>query len=82
MDQSEPAPAKAGVERWFAELTRKQLQRGVHHSTGQLEADIRTFIDRHNDNPKPFKWTKSADEILASVKRFGNYIRDVGKTRW
>lgn len=58
------------VERWFAELTRKQLQRGVHRSTAQLEADIHTFIDRHNDNPKPFKWTKSADEILASVKRF------------
>jgi transposase len=58
------------VERWFAELTRKQLQRGVHRSTGQLEADIRTFINQHNANPKPFKWTKSADEILASVKRF------------
>lgn len=58
------------VERWFAELTRKQLQRGVHRSTAQLEADIHSFIDRHNDSPKPFKWTKSADEILASVKRF------------
>lgn len=58
------------VERWFAELTRKQLQRGVHRSIAQLEADIRSFIDRHNDNPKPFKWTKSADEILACVKRF------------
>ena len=44
--------------------------RPFDRSTGQLEADIRTFIDRHNDNPKPFKWTKSADEILASVKRF------------
>lgn len=58
------------VERWFAELTRKQLQRGVHRSVAQLEADIRAFIERHNDNPRPFKWTKSADEILASVKRF------------
>lgn len=58
------------VERWFAELTRKQLQRGVHTSTKQLEADIRAFIDRHNQNPKPFKWTKTADDILASVKRF------------
>ena len=58
------------VERWFAELTRKQLQRGVHTSTSQLEADIRAFIDRHNDNPKPYRWTKSADEILSSVKRF------------
>ena len=58
------------VERWFAELTRKRLQRGVHTSVRQLEADIRSFIDRHNQNPRPFKWTKSADQILASVKRF------------
>ena len=58
------------VERWFAELTRKQLRRGVHTSTRQLERDIRNFIERHNENPKPFRWTKSADEILASVKRF------------
>ena len=58
------------VERWFAELTRKQLRRGVHISTKQLETDIRAFIERHNDNPKPYRWTKSADEILASVKRF------------
>ena len=58
------------VERWFAELTRKQLRRGVHTSTSQLEADIRTFIERHNENPKPYRWIKSADDILASVKRF------------
>jgi transposase len=58
------------VERWFAELTRKQIQRGVHTSVRQLEADIRTFIDLHNKVPRPFKWTKSADQILATVKRF------------
>ena len=58
------------VERCFAELTRKQLQRGVHTSTRQLEADIRAFIEKHNEDPKPFKWTKSADDILAAVKRF------------
>jgi transposase len=58
------------VERWFAELTRKQLRRGVHTSTKQLETDIHAFIERHNENPKPYRWTKSADEILASVKRF------------
>ena len=58
------------VERWFAELTRKQIRRGVHTSTKQLETDIRAFIERHNENPKPYRWTKSADEILASVKRF------------
>ncbi len=58
------------VERWFAELTRKKIQRGVHRSVRDLEADIKAFIDNHNENPKPYKWTKSADEILASVKRF------------
>lgn len=58
------------VERWFAELTRKQLQRGVHRSVAELEADITAFIDAHNEKPKPYKWVKSADQILASVKRF------------
>ena len=58
------------VERWFAELTRKRLRRGVHTSVSRLQADIRAFIDRYNENPKPFKWVKSADQILASVKRF------------
>jgi sugar-specific transcriptional regulator TrmB len=46
------------------------LRRGVHTSTSELERDIRAFIERHNENPKPYRWTKSADEILASVKRF------------
>src|SRR5712675_2299920 len=41
------------VERWFAELTRKQIQRGVHTSVRQLEADIRTFIDLHNKTQSP-----------------------------
>ncbi|TMJ89810.1 MAG: IS630 family transposase [Alphaproteobacteria bacterium] len=58
------------VERWFAELTRKKLRRGVHTSISQLEADIRAFIERHNENPRPYRWTKSADDILSSVKRF------------
>ncbi|SNX74646.1 putative transposase [Cereibacter ovatus] len=58
------------VERWFAELTRKQLQRGVHRSTAELEADIVAFIEAHNENPKPYRWVKSADDILAAVKRF------------
>ncbi len=58
------------AERWFAELTCKQLKRGAHRSTRQLDDDIRAFIDRHNQNPKPFKWTRSADDILAAVQRF------------
>ena len=58
------------VERWFAELTRKQLRRGVHTSVRQLELDIQAFIEQHNKNPRPYRWTKTADEILSSVKRF------------
>lgn len=58
------------VERWFAELTRKQIKRGAHRSIKELEDAIRRFIDKHNEDPKPFKWTKSADQILAAVKRF------------
>jgi len=58
------------VERWFAELTQKQIRRGVHRSTLQLENAIRHFIEHHNHNPRPFVWTKSADQILDSVARF------------
>jgi transposase len=58
------------VERFFANLTEKQIRRGVHRSTRQLEAAIKTYIETVNADPKPFKWTKSADDILASIKRF------------
>jgi hypothetical protein len=61
------------VKRWFAEPTRKRLRRGVHTSVRQLEADIRAFIDRHNENPKPFKWTnlqtKSWLQLSASAAK-------------
>jgi transposase len=66
------------VERWFAALTEKQLRRGVHRSTHELEVAIRRYIDLTNDHPKPFKWTKSADEILASVARFCHRISNSG----
>jgi transposase len=58
------------VERWFAELTTKQLRRGAHRSVAELERAIEEFLAAHNDDPKPFVWTKSADEILASIARF------------
>lgn len=58
------------VERWFAELTRKQLQRGVHRSTRQLEDAIRLYLSKYNANPRPFRWVKTADEILFSIQRF------------
>jgi transposase len=58
------------VERFFADLTNKQLRRGAHRSTLELERAIREYIDIKNRNPKPFVWTKTADEILASIERF------------
>ena len=58
------------VERWFALLTEKQIRRGIFRSTRELETTIRNYIDTHNEQPKPFIWTKTADEILASVARF------------
>jgi len=51
-------------------FTEKQIRRGVHQSVTQLEAAITGFIDQHNAAHKPFRWTKSASDILASVERF------------
>lgn len=58
------------VERWFATLTQKQLRRGVHRSTRALESSIREYLTNYNEDPRPFRWTKTADEILDSVRRF------------
>ncbi len=55
------------VERWFALLTDKQLRRGVHKSSSELEAAIYRYMDVTNNDPKPFVWTKTADQILANV---------------
>jgi transposase len=66
------------VERFFAELTNRQLRRGAHRSTLELERAIRDYIDVTNRNPKPFVWTKSADDILASIERFCHRISGTG----
>lgn len=58
------------VERFFADLTTRQIRRGVHRSTQELEATIEAYIDAVNANPRPFRWTKSADDILATIQRF------------
>ena len=58
------------VERWFAELTNKRIRRGVFRSVKDLESAIREYIDVHNEDPKPFVWTKTADQILASIARY------------
>ena len=58
------------VERFFALLTEQQIKRGAHRSTQELEAAITAYIEARNKDPKPFRWTKSADDILASIERF------------
>src|SRR4051812_19395954 len=58
------------VERWFAQLTTKKLQRGAHRSVRDLNADIRAWIETWNDDPKPYVWTKTADQILTSIARY------------
>ena len=58
------------VERWFGFLTDQMIRRGAHQSVQALEGDIRTWITGWNDNPKPFVWKKSAEEILDSLARY------------
>ncbi|MGY2492949.1 IS630 family transposase [Cupriavidus sp. CP313] len=66
------------VERWFATITEKYIRRGTHRSTRQLEQAIRQYLVLNNANPKPFAWSKSADDILASIERFCLRISDSG----
>ena len=66
------------VERWFAALTEKQIRRGVFRSTRDLEMTIRNYLEVHNENPKPFVWTKTADQILDSLARFCKRTSDSG----
>jgi transposase len=66
------------VERWFAELTTKWLRRGTHRSVKELTASIRTWITNWNDDPKPFVWHKTADEILDSLAAYCQRITDSG----
>jgi transposase len=58
------------VERWFAEITNKRIRRGIFRSVKELEAAIREYLEIHNKNPKPFVWTRTADDILASIARY------------
>jgi len=64
------------VERWFAELTTKKLRRGAHRSVRQLNTDIRAWIETWNDDPRPFVWTKTADQILDSIARYCQRINE------
>jgi transposase len=66
------------VERWFAELTTRKLRRSAHRSVAELEADLRAWIDAWNDDPRPFVWTKTADEILDTIAHYCHRINDSG----
>jgi transposase len=66
------------VERWFAELTNRKLRRSAHRSVTELETDIRKWINEWNKNPKPFVWTKTADEILETLAAYCERINDSG----
>ena len=62
------------VERFFSQISEQWIKRSAHTSVAHLEQAIREYIDRHNENPKPFVWSKSADTILASVARAAGSI--------
>lgn len=66
------------VERWFAELTARKLKRGTHRSVAELNADIEDWVKRWNEDPKPYVWTKSADEILETLARYCNTFNASG----
>ncbi len=66
------------VERWFAELTTKWIKRSAHRSVRDLVASIRTWITGWNEDPKPYVWHKSADEILDSLASYCQRINDSG----
>ena len=64
------------VERWFAELTTKLLKRGTHRSVAALNKDIRAWMKTWNDDPRPYVWTKTADQILESITRYCTRINE------
>jgi transposase len=66
------------VERWFGLISQRQIKRGTHRSTFELERAIRDYLSIYNEEPKPFDWTKTADEILDSLARFCKRTSDSG----
>jgi len=65
------------VERWFALISQRQIKRGSHHTVTELESAIQQFIQAHNADPRPFQWTKTADQILKSVQRFATQTLEI-----
>ena len=68
------------VERWFGLLTERQIKRGAHCSVAELKRAIQEFLDQNNKAPRPFVWTKTADDFLASIARFAQRTSDPHST--
>jgi transposase len=66
------------VERWFAELTARKLKRGTHRSVRELNKDIRDWVKHRNENPRPYVWTKTAEQILNTIAAYYERISDSG----
>ncbi|WP_020500930.1 hypothetical protein [Sciscionella marina] len=66
------------VERWFGYLTNQLIRRGVHKNVTALEKDVREWITAWNHDPKPFVWTKTADQILNSLSKYMTIISGAG----
>ena len=66
------------VERWFAYITDQLIRRGDHRSVQALEADIRAWVKAWNSDPKPFIWTKTAEQILTSIGRLMQRVTGAG----
>lgn len=69
------------VERFFAEITNRRIRRGSYSSVDDLEAGIYDYLVRHNAKPKPFKWTKTAEDILARGRRALNKLDEIRGNR-
>jgi len=67
------------VEQWSAELTNRKLRRSAHRAVTELEADLRKWTNEWNKNPKPFIWTKTADEILDTLAAYCQRITSSGQ---
>ena len=66
------------VERWFAELTERKLRRGTHRSVRVLNTDIRSWLESWSEQPRPFIWTKTAEQILETLAHYCQRINDSG----
>jgi hypothetical protein len=66
------------VERWFGLITDQMIRHGGHKSVQSLESDIRTWIEHWNEDPRPFSWTKTADEIPNSLAEYMTKISGAG----